>query len=240
MAWTERNSKDFIDFGDVFTPYRVHQSEILVKLLKGLKQPKKIVDICCGEGLWSKKILEEIPDSVVYGLDISDEMLMKASKNLSVFGKRFIPKKFDLFAADFSQEFENTDAFVSSLSIHHLDSKGKMRLYDNLYKLLNEDGALLIFDVIQPTTYLGFQLAATQWDSYVTQYSKKTNRVEALDKFINEKWNCFRYPSSNPDDTPSTLSEHLNWLEKANFGNVDIYWMYAGHAFYGGYKIKAM
>lgn len=35
---------------------------------------------------------------------------------------------------------------------------------------------------------------------------------------------------------PSRLLDQLKWLEEAGFQQVDVYWMQAGHAIYGGEK----
>jgi tRNA (cmo5U34)-methyltransferase len=37
-------------------------------------------------------------------------------------------------------------------------------------------------------------------------------------------------------DMPSTVSEHIEWLTEAGFAGVDVFWLRAGHAVYGGYK----
>jgi tRNA (cmo5U34)-methyltransferase len=37
-------------------------------------------------------------------------------------------------------------------------------------------------------------------------------------------------------DMPSTLREHLDWLDGAGFADVNVFWERAGHAVYGGYK----
>jgi hypothetical protein len=35
-------------------------------------------------------------------------------------------------------------------------------------------------------------------------------------------------------DKPSRLSDQFRWLEEAGFAEVDVFWMQAGHAIYGG------
>lgn len=41
----------------------------------------------------------------------------------------------------------------------------------------------------------------------------------------------------DPDfDKPSRLVNQLNWLAAAGFTAVDVYWLRAGHAVFGGYK----
>ena len=41
---------------------------------------------------------------------------------------------------------------------------------------------------------------------------------------------------ADPIDKPSTLLEQLRWLEAAGFAAVDVFWMEAGHAIFGGVK----
>jgi tRNA (cmo5U34)-methyltransferase len=33
-------------------------------------------------------------------------------------------------------------------------------------------------------------------------------------------------------DRPSSAAEHLDWLREAGFAEVDVAWMYAGHAIF--------
>ena len=40
----------------------------------------------------------------------------------------------------------------------------------------------------------------------------------------------------DPMDKPSGLFEQLGWLEAAGFEAVDVYWLKAGHAIYGGQR----
>ena len=37
-------------------------------------------------------------------------------------------------------------------------------------------------------------------------------------------------------DKPSPLLTQLKWLEQAGFKAVDVFWMQAGHAIFGGWK----
>jgi tRNA (cmo5U34)-methyltransferase len=46
------------------------------------------------------------------------------------------------------------------------------------------------------------------------------------------------YPEqgSDPVDKMSPLFDQLKWLEQAGFASVDVFWMRAGHAIFGGSK----
>ena len=52
--------------------------------------------------------------------------------------------------------------------------------------------------------------------------------------FEREGWNTFRHP--DPMDMPSGLYAQLGWLSQAGFDCVDVYWLKAGHAIFGGQK----
>ena len=58
--------------------------------------------------------------------------------------------------------------------------------------------------------------------------------LDAYQQFVDDRWNLYGYP--DPMDMPSTVPEHLEWLEQAGFVGADLFWLRAGHAVYGGYK----
>ncbi len=47
----------------------------------------------------------------------------------------------------------------------------------------------------------------------------------------------YRYPDVDDIDKPSRLLDQLKWLEQAGFADVDVFWMQAGHALFGGRKL---
>jgi hypothetical protein len=57
-----------------------------------------------------------------------------------------------------------------------------------------------------------------------------------LDKLRELRWNYFRHPEDDAIDQPSTIKEHLAWLEEAGFRGVDLHWAVAGHAIVSGTK----
>ena len=62
-----------------------------------------------------------------------------------------------------------------------------------------------------------------------------TGDLRAWEFFDDDHWNLWRYP--DPDfDKPSTVADHLAWLQAAGFAGVGVFWALAGHAVYGGYR----
>ena len=131
---------------------------------------------------------------------------------------------------------EPVRCFVSCLVIHHLDGPGKQALFANLYRHLEPGGALLIADIVAPTSAWGWRMMARAYNESVRRQSLAfTGTLAIFEQFEADHWNIFRYP--DPDfDKPSTVPEQLGWLTEAGFTGVDVFWEIAGHALFGGYK----
>jgi tRNA (cmo5U34)-methyltransferase len=237
-GWDEETSLHFIDYGRYFVPERERQIQMMVDLIPPLDQPGVIVELCCGEGLLAEALLEHYPWATVYGLDGSHEMLKHARQRLARFGERFQGVIFDLADNSWRNFSFAPRAVASSLAIHHLDGTQKEELFRDLYRMLAEGGALIVADIIEPSGEPGRKLAADGWDEAVRQRTLELDGNTAVyDSFDGQKWNTYRYPDPEDYDKPSHLFDQLKWLEQAGFSEVDVYWMRAGHALFGGRKL---
>jgi tRNA (cmo5U34)-methyltransferase len=220
-----------------FVPDRVAQLETIRELLPAQSDLVHVGELCCGEGLLAHTILGRFPACRLHGYDSSSTMLEKARAALLPFGERFTLQPFDLAAADWRSFPWPVQAVVSSLAIHHLDGEQKRALYRDLYRLLNPGGVLIIADLIQPVRPSGVEVAALAWDEAVRQAALARDGHDAVfQMFQRDQWNIYRYP--DPMDQPSGVYEQLRWLEEAGFVDVDVFWLKAGHAIYGGRKAE--
>lgn len=236
QGWTEENSRFFIDYARYFVPDRESQIRTLCSLIPDPGQPFLVLELACGAGLLAGAILERYPNATLRGMDGSHGMLLTARQHLAPFGDRFLPGKFDLAAKDWRDPTPTYQAIISSLAIHHLDDAEKAELFRDLYAMLQPGGALLIADIIRPAGQKGMAYAAKAYDDTVRRQSLEIDgHPQAFERFERERWNIFRYPD-DPIDKPSTLYNQLKWLEQAGFQQVDVFWMRAGHAIFGGVK----
>ena len=121
----------------------------------------------------------------------------------------------------------------SSLTIHHLDGPQKQQLFRDVHRMLAPGGVFIIADIVQPVGAESIKAAAAGWDESVRERALKLDGDTAVyEKFRQTEWNIFIYP--DPMDKPSPLLDQLIWLAEAGFTEVDVYWMQAGHAIYGG------
>jgi tRNA (cmo5U34)-methyltransferase len=237
INWSEEASQTFIDFGRYFVPEREQQIAAFVDLIPAHDQPFTILELCCGEGLLAGALLERFPSCTVYGLDGSPAMLDYARQQLAQYGDRFRPQLFDLADSSWRAQQRPVHAVVSSLTIHHLDGAQKQQLFQDLAGLLEPSGVLLIADVIAPASRAGAELAAKAWDAAVRRRALEIDgNLDAVAYFEREQWNMYHYPDVDGIDKPSRLLDQLKWLEQAGFADVDVFWMHAGHALFGGRK----
>ena len=235
QTWSEESSQYFIDYAAYFVPDRAVQFDTIGALIPTGAVSSHIVELCCGEGLLARTILERFPESDFHGYDGSSTMLEKARAVLQPWGQRFTLHTFDLAATEWRSFPWPVQAIVSSLAIHHLDGDQKRALYRDLYRSLAPTGVLIIADLIQPAHSAGVQVAAQAWDEAVRQTAlARDGNLAAFDVFQHDHWNIYHYP--DPMDKPSGVYEQLRWLEEAGFSDVDVYWLKAGHAIYGGRK----
>lgn len=233
--WNEEDSQAFLDYGCFFVPQRPYQIRTICNLIPPMDEPFTVVELACGEGLLAQAILDRFGQARVLGLDGSPPMLQRAAATLEQFGTRFQTQQFELAADDWRTAIRDAHAVVSSLTIHHLDAGGKQQLFRDVYEMLTPGGVFVIADIVQPATERGVALAAQAWDDAVRQRSQELgDDGHAFAYFQQSHWNYYRYP--DPGDKPSPLWDQLRWLAQAGFVAIDVAWMQAGHAIFGGAK----
>lgn len=233
--WQEQDSDEFIELGEYFVPEREVQMDVITSVIAQPQEPAEILDLCCGQGRLSEALLKAFPATTVVGLDLSTAMLDTARSELSGYGSRFRTERFDLSERDWRTRAQAPAAVVSSLAVHHLDGPGKRELFRDLHTMLRPGGTLVIADLVQPVGERGLELARWMWDESVREQGLAgTGGLRPYERFHELEWSCYQYPDEL--DKPSPVLDQLNWLRDAGFTEVDLYWMKAGHAIFGGVK----
>ncbi|RVC45191.1 class I SAM-dependent methyltransferase, partial [Mesorhizobium sp. M4B.F.Ca.ET.088.02.2.1] len=220
--WDENHSRGFLDNGRYFVPERERQIGIIADLIPQPAPGNLLVELCPGEGLLSRALLERFPDCHVLALDGSAQMLEQTRATCRDQAGRLTTAAFELAQRDWRRFAEPPHAVVSSLAIHHLDGRQKQELFADLAAALKPGGVLVVADIVRPPTASGLDIAARQWDEAVrTRAPAIDGDLAASAEFTRLGWNYFRHPDGEPIDKPSSLAAQLSWLAHAGFTQDD-------------------
>jgi len=194
----------------------------------------RILELGCGTGELSLKILKRFPNAQVIALDYSPRMLQFAQDKITASGyqKRWVATQADFGdwannpeKLDIGSEF---DACVSSLSIHHLQDEMKLKLFSRIAASLTQDGCFWNGDPILPESSAlaeVYQAAREEWS-----VEQGTNLTE-----IRAKLGASSTQGYSSQDQLASLDAHLQMLSKAGFKTVAVPWKYYGLAVLGGW-----
>jgi len=238
--WKETQMyKEFIDFGRYFIPEREEQMLAICSQIPAADGAMRIVELCCGEGLLAAALLDRFPACSILAMDGAPKMIEAARRNLDGYGGRVEFQLFNLAETDWRNMLEPADAIVSSLAIHHLDGEGKRILFKDMFAALKPGGVFVIADVLNPATGLAKSHAAETWNRVVKKTCAEIDgNLDKYKYFLESEWNLHALPAPKPVDKPSRLLDQLLWLAEAGFEDIDVFWMKAGFAVFGGYKSK--
>lgn len=179
----------------------------------------RVIDLGCGTGNLSQRLLDRHPNVDLTCLDMTESMLDQARERMKGHANvRYVLS--DLYEFKFDGPY---DAVISSLALHHLiTDQDKRSLYKGIFEGLSPGGLFLNADLV-----LGAD--------------------EDLQRKYMEKWTEFMYlglPQEEVDgsllsrhyseDSPAKLTDHLRWLEEGGFRSVDVMWKYYNFAVFGG------
>ncbi|MBS1526769.1 MAG: class I SAM-dependent methyltransferase [Bacteroidetes bacterium] len=188
-------------------------------LVKSLTHAKNVLDIGAGTGLFSQFIYEANPDLRFTLVDVSSQML-------DVARERFAGSdNFEFKELDFSKEPlpGKYDIIISGLAIHHLDHQDKAKLYQNIYKALNDGGLFINADQVEGKNLLFDSLYKYLWRETVSHSG--LDHEALVQSFERTKL-----------DKLAPLHTQLHMLEKAGFNEVDCIYKNLNFAVFGGYK----
>lgn len=234
-TWTEAESATYRIISDVAVPERERQISIMTDLVSATTAPGPVLDLCCGEGLWTRALIEALPGATVYAYDRSPSMLAETRRQMGA-GECLVTCEIDIHARDWRNFDQPLRAVVSSLAVHHLDGPEKRVLFADLYQALAPGGVFVLADVVRPVTRVGDRLAARMWDEEVERRARDRESIDGFAAFQDSGWNHFHRAEPDPVDKPSTIAEQIDWLREAGFGDADLHWMLAGQVMMSAWK----
>ncbi|HEY5382109.1 MAG TPA: class I SAM-dependent methyltransferase [Acidobacteriaceae bacterium] len=178
-----------------------------------------IVDLGAGSGLFSAMLRASFPTAHLHLIDFSEPMLALARQRLG--------NDPDLThtLADYTTAPlpSNSDAIVSSLSIHHLEDERKRALLQPILAALRPGGVFINADHIAAPTPELEALYHQRWLSNVRALGATEQQI--ADSLYRQQ-----------EDRRALIEPQLSWLREAGFRNVDCWFKSSSFAVLTGVR----
>ena len=201
---------------------------------------RRILELGCGTGELSLKILNRCPDAQIIAVDYSPRMIEFARTKISEAGYQ----RWNGIEADFGEWTNNPekfdlgtefDACVSSLAIHHLSDEMKAKLFQRIGKSLKSGGCFWNADPILPESATLAEIYNAAREEWTEKQGTTIQSVRSRLARNSNSVDCFASYGYSSQDQLATLDVQLQMLVKAGFNTVAVPWKYYGLAVFGGF-----
>jgi len=196
--------------------------DVLISSVAGPRgEKKRAIDIGCGTGAVSQRLLSSLQNVELTCLDMTQDMLDIAKQRLREHHNvRFVLA--DIYDFAFDGPY---DIIVSSLALHHvITDQDKKEVYRKIFRSLGPGGSFYNADLVLGSDEELQERYMTQWKAFMYQ------------NFPRKEIDNVQVPRYHQEDSPAKLVDHLAWLREVGFSGVDVVWKYYNFAVFGGKK----
>jgi tRNA (cmo5U34)-methyltransferase len=184
---------------------------------------RHLLDIGCGAGNYTLKMLSKLPDLNATLVDLSQPMLERARERV----RPMTPGTVEIIQADIRElalPEARYDIILAGAVLHHLREEAEWKaVFRQLFHTLRPGGSLWISDLI---THESAPIQGLMWQKY-GEYLQTLGGQEYQQK-------VFAYVEK--EDTPRSLIFQLKLLEEAGFRQVEVLHKNGCFAAFGGLK----
>jgi tRNA (cmo5U34)-methyltransferase len=186
-------------------------------------QARHVLDVGCGAGNYTLKLLEHLPNLDVTLVDLSEPMLVRARQRVSAASSGTVNvlqgdiRQIDLPAA-------SLDVILAAAVLHHLRTDAEWRsVFAAFHRALRPGGSIWIFDLVESSMPAIEALMHDEYGKYLANFKDEAYRDHV-----------FAYVAK--EDTPRPLVEQLELLRAVGFSQVDVLHKNVCFAAFGGVK----
>ncbi|WP_053996686.1 class I SAM-dependent methyltransferase [Lysinibacillus macroides] len=158
MANTNWQRKDisihYLDEVRGAIPFGAVQAQLMLQIVDYFNaNPKKIIDLGCGNGFLAEILLKSYPEAIAILIDHSEPMIENARINMKDYLERC-----EMINGDFSESLTEyadrgtVDCIVSGYAIHHLSNEQKRILYSEIFDILAQGGIFINIEHVASAT----------------------------------------------------------------------------------------
>ena len=183
----------------------------------------ELLDIGCGAGNYTLKMLGKVPNLNCTLNDLSLSMLEKAKERVTPQTTGTVTLIQDDMR-NLNLRDDHFDIVLAAATLHHLrDDDDWELMFNKIYKALKPGGSFWISDLITHDSELIRKLFEDRYSIYLDTLGGADYRQKVLDYVAYE-------------DTPRSLNHQLALLAKVGFTNVEVLHKNSGFAAFGGIK----
>jgi tRNA (cmo5U34)-methyltransferase len=213
-----------LDTGQVATIDAKISLELLTEASKRIiPNAKNLLDIGCGAGNYSLKMLTKIANLNCTLVDLSKPMLDKAKERVSAKTNN----KVETIQGDIREvelKEKSFDIILAGAVLHHLrDDNDWETTFNKLYNLLKPGGCLMISDLITQETKTVNEYTWERYGDYLESIDGKEYRSKVLDYVEKE-------------DSPRSMTYQLELMRKVGFKKTEILHKNMCFGAFGGIK----
>ena len=172
-------------------------------------QASHILDVGCGAGNYSLKLLGSLPDVEITLVDLSRPMLDRATERITAVSDGAI-QAYQGDIRDLEFPAAQFDVVLASAVLHHLRGTDQWRaVLTKFHRILKPGGSIWIVDLIEQSTEAVQALMWARYGEYLTEF-----KGEAFRELV------FGYIEK--EDTPRPLIFQLDLLRKVGFEKIEI------------------
>lgn len=186
-------------------------------------EAKTILDLGCGAGNYTLKMLSKVPDLECTLVDLSQNMLDKAFERVSEATTAKV-KTIQGDIRDIELPKNHFDIILAGAVLHHLREDSDWELvFQKLYDSLAPGGCFLISDLVVQDHKGVNQLTWKMYANYLKQQGGEEYQQKVFDYIEKE-------------DTPRSMSYQLDLMKKVGFSSTEILHKNACFGAFGGIK----
>ena len=213
-----------LDTGQLTTIDAKISLELITEAAKRIvPNAEQLLDIGCGAGNYSLKMLSKLPNLECTLVDLSGPMLNKAFERLS----EETHKKIQLVKGDVREvplKQNHFDIILAGAVLHHLrDDQDWEATFKKIYDLLKPGGCFMISDLITQDTEILSEYTWERYGDYLEGLGGKDYRKKVLDYVAME-------------DSPRSMNYQLDLMKKVGFQKVEILHKNMCFGAFGGIK----
>ena len=182
-----------------------------------------VLDVGCGAGNYTLRLLQSLPNLNVTLLDLSQPMLERAHQRVSaVTSGDIITSQGDI--RELQCDKSTFDVIMAASVLHHLrDAEEWRAVFTKFFDLLRPGGSVWIFDLVESAIPTVQSLMWQRYGDYLTGLKDAQYRDHVM-AYIEK------------EDTPRSLMFQLDLLREVGFATVDVLHKNSSFAAFGAVK----